>query len=134
MADEHPEPQRFGRRRPPADVAAIVLLLAGFADLALAVRAVYDTWAGLLLPLAFIGGAIAGLRAEVREIEFRRDALLLRTFFRAYTIPRAHIVRVLRENFGASIEVLNGARYFVTPPGVDPHAFGDALESWFAAR
>jgi hypothetical protein len=124
----------YGRRRPPLDVAALALLFAGFCALALAVRAVYGTWSGALLPLAFVAGAFAGLRAEVRELELRRDALVLRTFFRAYTIPRAHVVRVIHEERGASIEALNGAQYFLTPPGVDARAFADALDAWFAAR
>jgi hypothetical protein len=126
-------PLRFGRRRPPLDIAALVLLLAGFGALALAVRAVYGTWAGALLPLAFIAGAFAGLRAEMREIELQQNALVLRTFFRAYTIPRAHVVRVMHDDRGASIEVLNGAHYLVTPPGVDRQVLGDGLDAWFDA-
>lgn len=117
---------RFGRQRSPSDVATILLLFLGFTALAIAFWALTSNWAGLLLPLGFVVGLIGSFRAEVKEIELRGETLILRTFFRAYPIPRAH-VRALR---GTEIEVLNGNRYEVAPPGVDRAEVARALEEW----
>jgi hypothetical protein len=119
---------RFGRQRPPADVATLVLLLVGFSGLALAFRLLTGSWLGVLLPIGFLIGAYTTLRAEVRELELRPDALLLRTFFRTYTIKRAHI-RTLR---GTEIEVLNGNRYELAPPDADRVEVRRALAAWFS--
>jgi hypothetical protein len=102
---------RFGRQHSPSDVGTIVLLLLGFAALAVAFWILTSNWAGLLLPLGFLIGLFGTFRAEVKEIELRDETLILRTFFRAYPIPRAHI-RALR---GTEIESLN--RNQVAPPG-----------------
>ena len=120
---------RFGRQRSPSDVATLVLLFVGFAALAVAFWIYTRTWFGLLLPIGYVIGAYATLRAEVKEIELRGDTLILRTFFRAYPIPRAH-VRALR---ATEIEVLNGNRYEVAPPGVDRAEVARALEAWLSA-
>jgi hypothetical protein len=119
---------RFGRQRSPSDVATIVLLFLGFTALAVAFRVLTSNWAGLLLPLGFLIGLFGTFRAEVKEIELRDETLILRTFFRAYPIPRAH-VRALR---GTEIEVLNGNRYNVVPPGADAEEVARALEEWLA--
>jgi hypothetical protein len=116
----------FGRQHPPRDVATIALLFLGFSGLALAFWLLTGNWLGALLPIGFVIGAYATLRAEVREIELRGDTLLLRTFFRTYPIPRTHI-RGLR---GGEIEVLNGNRYAVVPPGVDADEVRRALDTW----
>jgi hypothetical protein len=117
---------RFGRQRAPRDVLVLFLLLVGFSGLALAFWLLTANWLGLLLPLGFLIGAYATLRAEVRELELRGDTLLLRTFFRTYPIPRAHI-RALRD---VEIEVLNGNRYPVAPPDADREEVRRALEAW----
>lgn len=117
---------RFGRQRSPRDVATIALLFTGFAALALAFWLLTANWLGLLLPLGFVVGAYATLRAEVREVELRGDTLLLRTFFRTYPIPRAHIRRL----HGGEIEVLNGNRYAVVPAEADAEAVQRALAAW----
>lgn len=119
---------RFGRQRSPADVATIVLLLLGFTALAVAFWIYTSNWAGLLLPLGFLIGLFGTFRAEVKEIELRGDTLVVRTFFRAYPIPRAHI-RALR---GTEIEVLNGNRYEVGPPGADREDVARALQEWLS--
>jgi len=120
---------RFGRQHSPSDVGTIVLLLLGFAALAVAFWILTSNWAGLLLPLGFLIGLFGTFRAEVKEIELRGETLILRTFFRAYPIPRAH-VRALR---GTEIEVLNGNRYEVAPPGADREEVARALEAWLHA-
>lgn len=117
---------RFGRQRSPSDVATILLLFLGFTALAIAFWALTSNWAGLLLPVGFVIGLVGSFRAEVKEIELRGETLILRTFFRAYPIPRAH-VRALR---GTEIEVLNGNRYEVAPPGADRAEVARALEEW----
>ena len=117
---------RFGRQHSPSDVGTIVLLLLGFTALAVAFWILTSNWAGLLLPLGFLIGLFGTFRAEVKEIELRGETLILRTFFRAYPIPRAHI-RALR---GTEIEVLNGNRYNVAPEGADPEEVARALEEW----
>lgn len=121
---------RFGKQRPASDLAALALLLLGFSGLAVAIFYLRETLIGLLLPLAFIAGAIAGLRGEVREIELREEKLVLRTFFRAYDIPRAHIRALAMTPSGVAIDVLNGARYVINPPGVDPEELDAALTAW----
>lgn len=123
---------KFGRQRSVRDIAVIALLFTGFTALAVAFWLYTLTWAGALLPIGFLVGAYATLRAEVREIELRDDALLLRTFFRQYTIPRAHVTKIARTDRGAAIDVLNGNRYFVTPPDADADEVADALETWLA--
>jgi hypothetical protein len=69
----------------------------------------------------------------VREIELRGETLLVRTFFRTYPIPRAHIRSVVHAPGGAAIDVLNGNRYDVTPAGVEGTAVAAALEEWLRA-
>ena len=108
----------------------MVLLLAGFCGLGAALWILKNTWIGVVLPLAFVVGAIAGLRTEVREVEVRDDALIVKTFLRAYALPRAHIVRVIRTEDGVAVEVLNGARYEIAPPSVDGDAMFAALRAW----
>jgi hypothetical protein len=120
----------FGNQRSPADIAAIALLLAGFSALGFALWVYRGTWIGAVLPLAFAIGAIAGLRAEVREVEVRDDALVVKTFFRAYALPRAHVTRVVRTDEGVAVEVMNGRRYDIAPPGVDDDAMFAALRAW----
>lgn len=117
---------RFGRQQSPSEVATILLLFLGFTALAIAFWALTSNWAGLLLPLGFVVGLVGSFRAEVKEIELHGETLILRTFFRAYPIPRAH-VRALR---GTEIEVLNGNRYEVAPPGTDAEEVARALEEW----
>ncbi len=119
---------RFGRQRSPSDAASLILLLVGFTALAFAFWIYTNTWFGLLLPIGYLIGTFATLRAEVKEIELRGDTLIVRTFFREYPIPRAHI-RALR---GTQIEVLNGNRYEVTPASVDDEEVARALEAWLA--
>ena len=123
---------RFGRQRPVADVAALALLLVGFFGLAVAVFYLRETLLGLLVPLTFVVGVAAGLRAEVREVELLDDRLILRTFFRAYRIPRAHITAVVLTPKGVAIDVQNGARFFINPPGVDAEPLQAALAEWLA--
>lgn len=120
----------FGRQRPASDLAALALLLVGFSALAAAVFHLRDTLAGLLLPLTFVAGAVAGLRTEVREVEIRADGLILRTIFRGYVIPRAHVRRIAMTPRGVAIDVLSGARYAINPPGVDPEELERALVEW----
>jgi hypothetical protein len=120
----------FGRQRPPSDVAAMVLLLTGFSALAVALWSLRGTWIGVVLPLAFVVGAIAGLRTEVREVEVRDEALIVKTFLRAYALPREHIVRVVRSEGGVAVDVVNGARYDIAPPDVDGDAMFAALRAW----
>lgn len=117
---------KFGRQRPPRDVLVIALLLVGFSGLALGFWLLTRNWLGVLLPVGYMIGVYATLRAEVRELEFRGHTLLLRTFFRTYPIPRAHIRR-LRDT---EIEVLNGNRYEIAPPSADRDAVRRALERW----
>ena len=121
---------RFGRQRAPRDVFVLLLLLTGFSGLALAFWLLTANWLGVLLPIGFLLGAYAALRGEVRELELRGDTLLLRTFFRTYPIPRAHI-RVLR---GTEIEVLNGNRYAVAPAAADAEEVRRALERWLSQQ
>lgn len=119
----------FGRQRSPRDVFVIALLLTGFCGLALAFWLLTGNWLGILLPIGFLLGAWATLRAEVREVELRGDTLLLRTFFRTYPIPRAHIRRL----HGGEIEVLNGNRYAVVPAEADADEVQRALAAWLYA-
>lgn len=121
---------RFGTQRPAADSLTIALLLLGFTALAVAFWMLTDNWAGVLLPLGFLIGAWATLRAEVTEIELRGETLVLRTFFRAYPLPRAHVKNVVRTPRGAAIDVLNGNRYYVTPAHADADQVARALEDW----
>ena len=121
---------RFGRQRPPADVAALALLLIGFSALAAAIFYLRETVIGVFLPLTFIAGAIAGLRAEVRELELLPDRLIVRTFFRSYAVPRANITAVVMTERGVAMDVLNGSRYPINPPGVDPIELLDAVRTW----
>lgn len=123
---------QFGRQRAPRDVAALVLLFTGFLALALAFRLYTNTWAGLLLPIGYLIGIYTALRTEVREIDLRGDTLVIRTFLRQYPIPRAHITGVVRTERGCAIDVLNGARYEITPPGTDPGEVFDAVAAWVA--
>jgi len=123
---------RFGQQRPPRDVAALTLLLLGFVALALAFWMYTHTWAGLLLPIGYLIGIFATLRAEVREIELRDELLYVRTFFRQYSIPRAHVRAVVPTDHGTAIDVLNGARYEITPPGEDPGEVFRAVDAWLA--
>lgn len=121
---------RFGRQRPAADLAALSLLLIGFTALAAAIFFMRETVIGALLPLSFITGAIAGLRSEVREVELQADRLIVRTFFRSYPIPRANITGVVITERGVAMDVLNGSRYPINPPGVDPAELHAALRQW----
>ena len=123
---------RFGRQRSARDFITLALLFLGFTALAVAFWILTFNWAGLLLPIGFLIGAYATLRAEVKEIELRDETLILRTFFRAYSIPRAHVTNVARTPRGAAIDVLNGNRYFVTPPETDADVVAHELEEWFA--
>ena len=123
---------RFGRQRPPGDIAALALLLLGFCGLAVAIFFLHETLFGLLLPLSFVAGAIAGLRAEVRELELQPDGLIVRTFFRSYGIRRDHIKAVVLVPNGVAIDVLNGSRYPINPPGVDPDELHAAMRRWLA--
>jgi len=121
---------RFGRQRSARDVLTLALLFIGFSALAVAFWILNLSWAGLLLPIGFLIGAYATLRAEVKELEIRGETLILRTFFRAYPIPRAHVTNVAHTPRGAAIDVLNGNRYYVTPPDVDAEVVAQALEEW----
>lgn len=121
---------RFGRQRPASDVAALALLFAGFSGLAVAVFFLRETLLGVLVPLTFLIGVIAGLRAEVREVELLEDRLILRTFFRAYRIPRAHVMAAVLTPRGVAIDVQNGARFFINPPGVDAEPLRRAIAEW----
>ena len=121
---------RFGEQRPIADVAALALLLIGFSALAAAIFFLRETVIGVLLPITFIAGAIAGLYAEVRELELQADRLIVRTFFRSYAIPRANIIGVVVTERGVAMDVLNGSRYPINPPGVDPVELATALQAW----
>lgn len=121
---------RFGRQRPASDVAALALLFAGFSALAVAIFYLRETLLGLLVPLTFLIGVIAGLRAEVREVELLDDRLVLRTFFRAYRIPRAHITAVVLTPKGVAIDVQNGARFFINPPDVEAEPLRLAIGDW----
>lgn len=123
---------RFGRQHSPVDLATIILLLFGFAALAVAFWILTGNWAGLLLPLGFLVALLGTFRSEVKEIELRGETLTVRTFFRSYPIPRAHVTKVLRTPQGTAIEVLNGNRYDVTPPGADATEVASALEAWLA--
>ena len=120
----------FGRQRAPRDVLTLALLLVGFCGLAVAFWLYTRNWAGLLLPIGFLIGAYAQLRAEVRELELRPEALVVRTFFRAYALPRAHIRGVVRTPEGVAVDVLNGARYEIAPPGEDANAIHRAVTDW----
>lgn len=124
------EPRVFGVQRPARDVAALALLLTGFSALACAFWILHANWAGLLLPIGFLIGAFSSLRTEVREIELREEVLIVRTFLREYPIPRAHVTKIVRTPQGASVEVLNGNRYLVTPPDTDAAALSRRLEEW----
>jgi len=125
---------RFGAQRSAREVLTLALLLLGFTALAVAFWILNLSWAGLLLPIGFLIGAYATLRAEVKEIELRDDTLILRTFFRAYPIPRAHVKNIARTPRGAAIDVLNGNRYYVTPPETDSEVVAHALEEWLSPR
>jgi hypothetical protein len=121
---------RFGRQHSPSEVMTILVLFLGFAALGVAFWILTLNWAGLLLPLGFLIGLFGTFRAEVKELELRGETLILRTFFRAYPIPRAHVKRVVHTPRGAAIEVLNGNSYEVTPPGTDAEEVTHALETW----
>ena len=122
---------KFGSQRPLRDVFVLALLLAGFTALAVAFWMFTLNWAGILLPIGFLIGAYAQLRTEVREVELHPDRLFVRTFFREYPMPRAHIRSVIRApDGGAIVEVLNGNRYPVTPPDVDGEELARTLEAW----
>jgi hypothetical protein len=123
----------FGRQRPPRDLAALILLSAGFSALAVAIWFLRDTWAGGLVPLTFFVGSWAGLRAEVRELELRDDSLIVRTFLRSYSIPREHITAVVMTAGGPAIDVLSGARYTVSPPDTDADEVFRGLTEWHAS-
>jgi hypothetical protein len=120
----------FGVQRPPYDIAGIALLFAGFTMLALGFWVLNANWAGILLPLGFLIGAFNSLRTEVRQIELHDDALIVRTFFRQYSIPRAHVTKVVHAPEGAAVDVLNGRRYVVSPPQADAREVALALEMW----
>lgn len=124
----------FGRQRSPRDIAALALLFAGFSGLALAFWMYTFNWLGLLLPAGYLLGAYASLRSEVREIEIRDDLLILRTFLRAYPIPRAHVRGVEHTPHGSAIQVLNGNRYEITPPDADAVEVARALDAWLLQR
>lgn len=120
----------FGEQRPRRDITALALLFLGFSGLAIAFWMYTFNWLGLLLPAGFLLGAYTSLRSEVRELEIRGDVLVLRTFFREYPIPRAHVTAIEPAASGSAIKVLNGNRYEVTPPDADPVAVAHALEAW----
>lgn len=124
---------RFGRQRSARDYTTLALLFLGFTALAVAFWILTLNWAGLLLPIGYLIGAYASLRAEVKELELESDTLILRTFFRAYRIPRVHVTNVARTDRGAAIDVLNGNRYYVTPPDADAEEVANALEEWWVA-
>jgi len=123
----------FGRQHAPRDVATIALLFAGFSGLAIAFWLLTDNWAGLLLPAGFLMGAYAQLRTEVRELEVRDDRLIVRTFFRAYPMPRVHIRGVVRTQDGVAVDVVNGNRYVVSPQDVNPDEVLHTLEAWLTS-
>ncbi|HEX6099064.1 MAG TPA: hypothetical protein VF432_22315 [Thermoanaerobaculia bacterium] len=125
---------RFGRQRSPSEVTTILMLFLGFTGLAAAFWILTLNWAGLLLPLGFLIGLFGTFRAEVKEIELRGETLILRTFFRAYPIPRAHVTKIVRTPRGPAIEVLNGNRYDVTPPGTNAEEVARALEAWLREK
>ncbi len=116
----------FGRQRTSRDFLVLALLLVGFAGLAVAFWLLTDNWLGLLLPAGYLLGAWTTLRAEVRELELRGDTMFIRTFFRTYPIPRAHI----RKLHDTEIEVLNGNRYEVAPADADHEEVQRAVEAW----
>jgi hypothetical protein len=123
---------RFGKQRPARDMAALALLFLGFFGLAVAIFYLRETLLGLLVPLTFLIGVIAGLRAEVREVELLEDRLVLRTFFRAYRIPRTHITAVVLTPKGVAIDVQNGSRFFINPPEVEPEPLRLAISDWLS--
>lgn len=123
-------PARFGRQRAPGDIATLLLLLTGFSGLGVAFWILNSSVMGALLPIAFLAGTWQSLRTDVREIEVRGETLFVKTFLRSYPIPRAHIVAVVRAPLSTAVEVLNGRRYGVTPPGVSPVAVANALDAW----
>ena len=125
---------RFGRQRSLGDYLSIAVLLVGFSVLAVAFHAYTNSWLGVLLPAAYLTGLWAALRTEVRELEIADDRLLVRTFFRTYAMPRAHVIRVVRTPRGPAVEVLNGNRYAVSPFGTDTDAVAEALEAWMQPR
>lgn len=125
-----PLPSIFGRQRPPEDIAALGLLGTGFFALGVGFLILTGSWVGLLLPIAYLLGVFPPLRTDVREIELRDEQLLVRTFFREYALPRANITGVVRTPQGVAVEVLNGNRYLVTPPGVDVPTLATALHTW----
>lgn len=108
----------------------IGVLLAGFCALALAFHVYTASWLGVLLPLAFLVGMWSSLRTEVRQLDLREDALLVRTFFRSYRMPREHIIRVVRTPLGPAVDVLNGSRYTIGPVDSDHGEVAEALERW----
>jgi hypothetical protein len=126
-------PTHFGQQRPATDILAIGLLCAGFSAIAYALWVFTGNWIGVLLPVGFLVGAWASLRVEVREIEIRPDVMLVRTFFREYPIPRAHVTNVALTPQGAAIDVLNGRRYLITPPQSDAEEIAVALAEWMRA-
>jgi hypothetical protein len=117
---------RFGRQRTSRDYLVLALLFVGFTGLAVAFWLLTESWLGLLLPAGYLLGAWTTLRAEVRELELGADTMFIRTFFRTYPIPRAHI-RTLRDT---EIEVLNGNRYEVAPADEDRDEVRRAIEAW----
>ena len=121
---------RWGEQRPIADVAAIALLLIGFSGLAAAIFYLRETIIGVLLPLTFIAGAWAGLRTEVRELELQPERLIVRTFFRSYPVPRANVIAIVMTDRGVAMDVLNGSRYPINPPDVDPVELAAVLRAW----
>lgn len=123
---------RYGKQRPASDLAALALLFLGFSGLAVAIFFLRETLLGVLLPLTFLAGVYAGLRAEVRELELLPEKLILRTIFRGYGIPRAHIRTIVVTEKGVAIDVINGARYAINPPGVDPIELERALREWLS--
>ena len=123
-------PITFGRQRSAKDLVTIALLLTGFTALALAFRIFTASWLGTLLPIGFIIGLAATLRVEVRQIDLYDDRLVIRTFFRAYSIPRDHITSVHHTPDGTAITVLNGARYSITPSGVGASELTRAVREW----
>ena len=125
---------KFGEQRSRRDLAALALLFAGFSGLAVAFWMYTLNWLGLLLPAGFLLGAYTSLRAEVRELELRDDALILRTFFREYPIPRAHVTAIETTRTGTAIQVLNGNRYEITPADADADEVHRALEEWLSGR
>jgi hypothetical protein len=116
------------------DILAIGLLCFGFSSIAYALWVFTGNWIGVLLPVGFLLGVWASLRVEVREIEIRPAVLLVRTFFREYPIPRAHVTNVALTPQGAAIDVLNGRRYLITPPQSDAEEIAVALAEWMRAE